>query len=206
MTVAQRVARAIAATAVFSAMAACNQAGSLGNILGGVLAPSNAMQLSGTVQGVDTRAQVVSIQQPGGQTVPVYYDNRTTVLYQNQIYAVTSLEYGDQVQARLTDRGNNQYYADSIFVTQPVNGSPTSNGSVNNGANVQTLQGTVRSIDRTNGWFTIDASSGVSLTVTLPYNANSQDVNRFNSLRTGDFVRFYGVFVNNNRVELRQFY
>jgi hypothetical protein len=31
-------------------------------------------------------------------------------------------------------------------------------------------------------------------------------VNRFNNLRIGDFVRFYGVFLNNNRVELRNFY
>jgi hypothetical protein len=205
MMIAQRVARAVAATAVLSAMAACTQAGTLGNILGGVLAPSNAMQLSGTVQGVDTRSQVVSIAQSGGQTVAVNYDNRTKVVYQNQLYSITSLEYGDQVQARLTDQGNNTYYADSIFVTQPVNGS-TNGGTINNGTNVQTLQGTVRSVDRSNGWFTIDASGGVALTVTLPYNASSQDVNRFNALRNGDFVRFYGVFLNNNRVELRQFY
>jgi hypothetical protein len=205
MTVAQRVARAAAATAVLTMAAACGSTGSLGNILGGVLAPtSNQMQMSGTVQGVDTRSQVVSIQQSAGQTVAVNYDNRTKVVYQNQLYSVTSLEFGDRVIARLTDQGNNTYYTDSIYVSQPVNGSTS--GTINNCANVQTLTGTVRSVDRSNGWFTIDANSGVSLTVSMPYNANSQDVNRFNNLRIGDYVRFYGVFVNNSRVELRQFY
>ena len=204
MTLTQRAARAVAAAAVLTTAAACANTGGLGNILGGVLAPSNQMQMSGTVQGVDTRSQVVSIRQSGGQTVGVYYDNRTKVVYQNQLYSVTSLEFGDQVQARLTDQGNNSYYTDSIYVTQPVNGSVS--GSTNGSANVQTLTGTVRSVDRTNGWFTIDSGNGVSLTVTLPYNASSQDVNRFNNLRNGDYVRFYGVFVNNSRVELRNFY
>jgi hypothetical protein len=92
------------------------------------------------------------------------------------------------------------YYVDSVVVTQSVNGSTTS-GS----ANVQSLQGTVRQIDRTNGIFTLDAGGGVLLTVSMPYNANSSDVNRFNSLRSGDFVRFYGVYLTSTRVELRQF-
>jgi hypothetical protein len=71
---------------------------------------------------------------------------------------------------------------------------------------VQSLQGNVRSVDRNNGLFTVDVGNGTVLTVTLPYNAASADVNRFNALRSGDFVRFYGVYVTNSRVELRQFY
>jgi hypothetical protein len=45
-----------------------------------------------------------------------------------------------------------------------------------------------------------------TLTVTLPYNPRRVDVDRFNNLRPGDYVRLYGVFLNNSRVELRQFY
>ena len=202
MKVAQQVMRAAATATVAVTLAACANTGQLGNILGGVLAPQPA-QIGATVQSVDTRAQQISLQQSNGQTVGVYYDNRTKVVYQNQLYPVTSLEYGDQVVARIQDNGNNAYYTDSIFVTQPVNGSTT--GGINS-TNVQSLQGTVRQVDRGAGSFTIDGGNGVQLTVTLPYNANSQDVNRFNNLRIGDFVRFYGVFLNNNRVELRQFY
>jgi hypothetical protein len=32
------------------------------------------------------------------------------------------------------------------------------------------------------------------------------DLNTFQNLRVGDRVRLYGVFINNSRVELRQFY
>ena len=42
--------------------------------------------------------------------------------------------------------------------------------------------------------------------VSLPYNVRQADVNTFNNLRVGDRVRLYGVFLNNSRVELRQFY
>ena len=71
---------------------------------------------------------------------------------------------------------------------------------------VQSLQGTVRQVDANNGWFTLDASNNVTITVTMPYNPARTDLTKFQSLRTGDYVRLYGVFLNNTRVELRQFY
>jgi hypothetical protein len=208
MMLAQRVAgitRVVAAAAVLGTAAACGNTGGLGNILGGVLAPQ-PLSVGGTVQGVDAQRRQINLTQSNGQAVTVLYDDRTKVVYQNQLYAVTSLEYGDQIGARLQEQSNNTYYADSIWVTQPVNNSTSGTMPNSTTANVQSLQGTVRQIDRNAGSFTIDANSGVQLIVTLPYRANSQDVNRFNNLRVGDFVRFYGVFVNNQRVELRQFY
>ena len=66
--------------------------------------------------------------------------------------------------------------------------------------------GTVRQIDRRNGLFTVDMNNYSTLTVTLPSNVSTNDVNRFNSLRTGDFVRFYGTYINSSQVQLRQFY
>jgi hypothetical protein len=188
---------------VCATLGACAQTGGLGNILGGVLG-NQPSSIGATVQTVDTRNQQVVLTQSNGQSLGVNYDSRTKVVYQNQLFSVTNLEYGDQVLARIIDQGNNTYYTDSITVTQPVNGSAT--GGSNTSANVQTLLGTVRQVDRSAGWFTIDGGYGVQLTVTLPYRASSTVVNRFNNLRIGDFVRFYGVFLNNNRVELRNFY
>jgi hypothetical protein len=40
----------------------------------------------------------------------------------------------------------------------------------------------------------------------MPYNPRQTDLNRFNNLRNGDFVRISGLMLNNSRVELRQFY
>ena len=173
----------------------------LGNVLGGVLGGggANGNQLSGTIRGVDTRSQQISIQTSNGQTVPVSYDNQTQVVYQNQNYPPTALEYGDMVTARVQANGNS-YYADYIQVDQSANGS----GNVGSG-NVQQLQGTVRNIDRRNGIFTVDVGNYNTITVTLPYNTSSNDVNRFNNLRSGDFVRFYGVYTGQSQVQLRQF-
>jgi hypothetical protein len=168
-----------------------------------VLGGGGGNEVAGTIRGVDTRNQQISLQQSDGSSVALAYDNNTKVVYQNQLYSVTNLESGDQVTARVQSTNNGGYYTDSVFVTQS---SSTSGGSTTGSGNVQTLQGTVRQIDRTSGLFTIDASNSVTLTVSLPYNPSRADQTKFQNLRTGDYVRFYGVFLNNSRVELRQFY
>jgi len=182
-------------------LGACSSLGSLGSVLGGVL--GGGSEVSGTVRGVDTQTQQLSVRQSNGQDVSLQFDNNTKVVYQNRSYSVTSLDNGDQVVARVQQLQNGSYYTDSVTVTQPVSGST---GTSTTGGTVQSLQGTVRTIDRSGGIFTIDAGNGAIMTVSLMYNARSQDVNTFNSLRTGDAVRFYGVFLSNSRVELRQFY
>ena len=196
-----RIARGAAATLALVSLGACSNAGSLGGILGSVLQPSSS-QVGGTVRSVDTRNQQIILQQSNGQQIAVAYDNQTQVVYQNRSYSVTSLEYGDQVTARIQQTQNGGYYTDMVTVDQPVSGSSTSSGN----EAVQSLQGTVRQVDVTNGWFTVNTSNNVTMTVTMPYNPSRTDLTKFQNLRTGDYVRFYGVFVNNSRVELRQFY
>ena len=202
MTGLHRFARTAATVAVLSAVAACNNA-SIGDILGGVLGGSQN-QVAGTIQGVDTQTQQISLRTSDGQNVALGYDNNTRVVYQNQNYPVTALEYGDQVVARLQSTQAGGYYTDSVQVTQSVQQT----GGTSSGAtgNVQSLQGIVRQVDRTNGAFAVEINNGVVLTVTLPYNPRSADVQTFQNLQIGRQVRFYGVFLNNTRVELRQFY
>ena len=199
MSAIQRIRGGAAAALMIASLGAC--AGSqLGNILGGIGggAQSQSGQLSGTIRGVDTRYQQISIQQSNGQTVPVSYDSQTQVVYQNQNYSPTSLENGDQVTARVQANGNS-YHTDYVQVDRSVTGSGGTS------SNVQLMQGTVRQIDRRNGLFTIDVNNSSTLTVSVPNNVSTADVNRFNSLRSGDFVRFYGTFLNNSQVQLRQF-
>jgi exosome complex RNA-binding protein Csl4 len=202
MTTKRLIRRAAAAALILASTGACagNQ---LGNILGGVLGGGAAQsdQLSGTIRGVDTRSQQISIQQSNGQTIPVSYDNQTQVVYQNQNYSPSALEAGDRVTARVQATNSNTYYTDYVQVDQSVNGTTT--GTTSN--NVQLLQGTVRQVDRQNGVFTVDVNNGYTLTVTMPYNPAANDVNRFNSLRSGDLVRFYGVYLSSSQVQLRQF-
>jgi hypothetical protein len=206
----ERAARRGAAALILLATSACAGAGNVGEILGSVLGGTQGQggtagsQVSGVVRGVDTRNQQIGLQLSNGQTVGLVYDNQTKVVYNNQSYAVTSLDPGDQVTARVQSSNNGAYYTDLVQVDQP---SQNSSGSAagSGGTNVQSLQGTVRQIDYQNGLFTLN-TGGTTLTVSLPYNVSRADQNRFQSLRSGESVRLYGVFLNNTRVELRQFY
>lgn len=206
MTILRQRARLGAAALVLVTLGGCSSAGSiLGSVLGAGQ-QSQASQVSGTVQGIDTRTRQIGIQQSNGQTVAVAYDDQTQVVYQNRNYPVTSLERGDRITARIQSNGNT-YYTDLVQVDQSV--STTSNGSIDPGVGsggVQTLQGTVRQVDQSNGLFTIDASNNVRILVSLPSNPSRADVVKFQNLRPGAYVRLYGVFVTNSRVELRQFY
>jgi hypothetical protein len=195
---------AAAALLLASASACSSGAGGLGGILGSVLGGAgtgqSSNQVSGYIQGVDTRNRQIGIQMSNGQTVAVAYDNNTQVLYQNQNYPVTSLENGDQVTARIQQLQNGGYYTDVVQVDRSVSGPST----VQSG-NVQLLQGTVRQVDQQNGLFLVDVSNGGRVTVQLPSQVNRADLDRFRNLRAGDWTRFYGVYLNNTRVELRQF-
>ena len=102
--------------------------------------------------------------------------------------------------ARIANSGNNGSYTDLIQVDQSVSGS---DGST---SNAQAIEGNVRQVDQTNGWFTVNSSNRGTITVTMPYNPRRSDLSRFQTLRIGDYVRLYGVFLNNSRVELQQFY
>ena len=203
MQLLRQTAKIGAAAAALAVATACSSG--LGGVLGSVLgggggAQSN--QLSGTIQSVDTRNQQITIRQSNGQQIPVSFDNQTRVVYQNQNYPVTALEYGDVVTASIQQAQNGAYYTDHVQVDQSVS---TSGGSAGTGS-VQSFQGNVRQVDSRNGVFTVDTGNYGLLTVSLPYNPRTSDVNRFQSLRSGDQVRFDGVFLNNSRVELRQFY
>jgi hypothetical protein len=208
----ERAARRGAAAFILLATTACAGAGNVGEILGSVLGGgaggaggASGSQVSGVVRQVDTRNQQIGLQLSNGQTVGLNYDNQTKVVYNNQSYAVTSLDAGDQVTARVQSANNGAYYTDLVQVDQPVQNGGSSAGTSGGSANVQSLQGTVRQLDYQNGLFTL-STGGTTLTVSLPYNVSRADQTRFQNLRSGETVRLYGVFLNNSRVELRQFY
>ena len=206
-TISRTLGRAATVTTTLIIATACSQLGQLGSVLG--TGTPQASQVSGIVQGVDTRSQQIVLQQTNGQSIGLLFDSQTQVTYQNRNYSVTNLGRGDRVTARIQQANNGGYYTDLVQVDQSVSASGgtvyQSNGSVEGGT-VQALQGTVRQVDRKNGLFTLDVGNYNVLTVSLPYNPSQNDLNRFQSLRAGDQVRLSGVFLNNNRVELRRFY
>jgi hypothetical protein len=194
----RRLGRGAAAVSMLFALAACANTRRLGNALGSALV---AEQISGYVQGVDTRSQHISLQSSTGHSIDIRYDDETKVVYDSQRYPVTSLDRGDQVTVRVQSTRSG-YYTDLVQVDQPVHGSSGSASS----NNVQTIQGTVRDVDTQNGLFSLDVGTGTRVTVSMPYSPNRADMNQFQNLRQGDSVRIAGVYLNSSRVELRQFY
>lgn len=198
-------ARTGAALVLLLTASACSGAGNIGEVLGGVLGgagQTQGSQVSGVVLGIDQNRQQLGIQLQDGQQVALLYDQQTQVVYQNQRYAVTNLERGDRITARIQQTQNGGYYTDLVQVDQSVSTSGGAGGS----GNVQSIQGLVRQVDFQNGLFSLDVSGYGTLIVALPYNVSRADQNTFQQLRQGDRVRLYGVFLNNQRVELRQFY
>ncbi len=201
------------------AITGCSNLGTLGNVLGGVLGPAtgsgSASQVAGTVRYVDTQRQILQITTQNGQTGNVYFDNRTQVVYQQQNYNVTALEQGDQVQLRLQQDNQGNYYTDYILVTRSVqdaNGGYNSNtGGYNNGtynggsSGYAQAEGRVTWLDYQRGQFGLTTNRG-NLTVLMPYNPNATDAQRFRNLRQNDYVRVEGQLVNNTTLQLQRFY
>src|SRR5256885_16413401 len=96
-----RARKAAAVASMLIATGACSQLGGLGSVLGGGMGQPQTGQVSGTVQSVDTRGQQVLVQQTSGQQIALLFDAQTQVTYQNRNYAVTNLERGDMVTARI---------------------------------------------------------------------------------------------------------
>src|SRR5947209_14185242 len=99
----------VALVAAVTLSTGCAQLGGLGSVLGGATQPQTG-QVSGTVQGVDTRGQQIVLQAANGQQVSLLYDANTQVTYQNRNYAVANLERGDQITARIQQSQNGGYY------------------------------------------------------------------------------------------------
>jgi hypothetical protein len=203
------------------AVTGCGNLGTLGNVLGGVLGPqagSGSAAVAGRVRYVDTQRQMLQITTQNGQTGNVYFDNRTQVVYQNQNYNVTALEQGDEVQLRLQQDQQGNYYTDYILVTrsvQDINGTASgggynngtyNGGGYNNNTGYAQLEGRVSWIDFQRGQFGLASTNRGTVTVMMPYNPNSTDANRFRNLRQNDYVRVQGQMVSSGQLQLDRFY
>jgi hypothetical protein len=156
-------------------VAACGSSGNYGDILNG---GSRTYDIHGTVDSIDTNGHSILLTNVSGynnslaggggygNTVRIYYDDRTSISYQGRTYRPEDLERGDQVTVHVNDNGNNQLIAQSMDVTYDARGgmassSPSSptygNGSV--------ITGTIRSIDTSRHTMSVDAGYGSYVTV-----------------------------------------
>ncbi len=166
-----------AASLALILLAACGSSG-MGDILGG---GSNQQdyEIRGTVESVDVNSRSIwltnvsgynssMLSNSSGNTVRVYYDERTPVEFNGQTYRPGDLERGDQVAVRVDESGNN-LLAESVTVIRDV----SSGGSLPtypSGSYETTIRGNVRYVDTARRTIEVDRGSGSTIFVEFDTN------------------------------------
>ena len=141
----------------------------------------------------------------GRDRVVTYNNDRTRVTYHGWEYTVQNLEPGDMIAFQTAPRDGN--YVEAIRVQEPVQArtSPTIARPLPPSSRSNVIEGTVERIQYDRGIFDVRTRSGELVTVSLPYSARAVDVESFRRLRTGDYVRLEGEFVNRDNLQLYSF-
>jgi hypothetical protein len=141
-----------------------------------------------------------------GRTRALAYDLNTQVIYHGWGYTVDHLEAGDHIAYTLTPRDSR--YVSVIRIQEPVQARagrtiarPVSPPPLRS----DVVEGTVERINHELGVFDIRDRNGRTVTVSIPYNARTADVDNFRSLRRGDHVRVEGEFVKPESFQLLAF-
>ena len=179
-----------------------------GGIYGGGGSRTNNYEIRGTVDSIDLNSRSIylsnvsgynaSMLSGGGNSVRVYYDDRTTVAYQGQSYRPQDLERGDEITVHVDESGNS-LLAQSVTVDRDVSGGSISG----NDTYGTTLRGTVRSIDTSRRTIEIDRGYGTTVMVeydntSVPVYYNNQTY-RVTDLERGDEIEIRGRDLGNSR-------
>lgn len=164
-----------------------------------------------TIRPGETRAEIeqvdpvrgkIRFRLDNGRVAVLNYDAATQVVYQGRSYDVRNLEAGDVVAVRIP--GSNDYV--SYITVQETVQDRIARGTLQRSADrPNTIEGIVEDINRDRGVLDLRLDSGRIVTVTLPYNARSVDVENFRRLRRGDVVRLEGDFVSPSTFQLYAF-
>ena len=179
-----------------------------GNARGQVAEDTRLLQgeISGEIDRIDRGRREIYVLSDDRRPQVIEYDtNRTRVIYHGWDYAVDNLEAGDRIAFRPLPRGG--AYVETIRMLEPVQArsAPAVPRSANARSRVEVVEGTVERVDHGLGTFEIVPRGGRAVTVSVPYNARTADVDNFRGLRRGDQVRVEGEFVNPESLQLLSF-
>lgn len=164
----------------------------------------------------EIRAEIQEIQPAKTEIHVRADDNRARVLrydplgsrvvYHGREYSVEELQAGDVIAFRPQPRGNIDY-VDTVRLHEPVQARAGSTIArrVPPPSRPEVIEGTVERIDYDRGVFEVRPRSGGLITVALPYNARTSEVDAFRRLRRGDHVRVEGEFLNRDNFQLLAF-
>ena len=180
----------------------------LGNARGQVAEDTKLLagEVRGEVDRIDRSRREISVIGDDGRTQLLPYDiTRTQVIYHGWDYTVDHLEAGDRVAFRPLPRSVS--YIETIRVLEPVQArsDTTIARPLPARSRPDVVEGTVERVDPSLGTFDLRAPTGRTITVSVPYNARTADVDSFRGLRRGDRVRVEGEFVNSESLQLLSF-
>jgi hypothetical protein len=126
------------------------------------------------------------------------------VLDRGREYPVARLKPGDVVAMQIMRDSRGESYADLIRIQE--NSMSQRRGDVPSSApRIETLAGTVESINRRDNSFELDDRSGPPVSVLLSEYVRDSDRDRFRNLRAGAHVRIEGKFTAPDRFEMLSF-
>jgi hypothetical protein len=158
------------------------------------------------VERLDTSSREIHLRPNDSRTRVVGYSTEARVMYRGRDYPVTQLEAGDVVAMRLRQDSRGNSYTDLIRVQESIQDRNQRRGDgASPGRGIQTLDGRVEQLDFQRSSFEIRGQSRERVIVSLSDNARRSDVDRFRALRSGDYVRVEGRFLNRERFELDSF-
>ena len=164
-------------------------------------------EIAAEVAEIDRARREIRVITDNGRRHAIPYDlNATRVIYHGWEYPVESLEAGDRIAYPSVPR--DRRYVDNIRIQEPVQArtSPTiARPAAPPLPRNDVVEGTVERVNYDLGVFDIRPRTGRMVTVSIPYNARTADVENFRGLRRGDYVRVEGEFVNSDSFQLLAF-
>ena len=158
------------------------------------------------VERLDTSSREIHLRPNNSRTRVVGYSTDARVLYRGREYPVSQLEAGDIVAMQLKQDSRGNSYTDLIRVQESIRDRDQSRGGIiRPGTGSQTVDGRVEQLDFQRSSFEIRGQSSERVIVSLSDNARRSDVDRFRALRSGDYVRVEGRFLDRERFELENF-
>jgi hypothetical protein len=141
------------------------------------------------IEELDHSRRELYLRSEGGQSQIVTYTNRTRVVVEGKEISPSELGRGDIIEVRMHGTADGRAVADSIRLRE-------------RGDRNTTIEGAVERVLSDRRVIELRTSSGALTSVYLPQNPPEITEQEFSQLRSGDFVRFEGIFLGENRFEL----
>lgn len=159
--------------------------------------------LVGAVERVDLAARRLYLRDGEPRSIP--YSEDAQVFYRGRVYPLSRLNPGDIVAMQVKRDRHGDSYVDLIRIQQQTAGNRPCGEDLRWAPQIETLAGTVESVNRRDNSFELDNRPGQTVLVGLSENVRDSDWERFRTLRSGDHVRIEGKFIECGRFEMLSF-